>query len=348
MTTATEPDADATPAGPEEEPEARKRTLRLFADSPALILFVLLVLVGVFSALRPDAFASAATLGNIAISSSGLLVMAVAMTYVILTAGIDLSIGSVLVLSGVVAVRVMESIGDGQGWGVALAGIGVALLTGLAVGLLNGFLIAKARIPAFIVTLGTLGAALGSAQLISGGTDLRGVPRVLVAFGGGRIAGVPNLVLVALAVTLVGGIVLQFTRFGRYTYAIGSNPEAARRAGINVDRHLLAIYALSGLLAGLASVISMARFTNTTINGHGTDNLQVIAAVVIGGTSLFGGVAGLWGVVGSLVGVLIPSVLTFGFVILRVEPFWQTVAVGIVLVAAVYVDQLKRSARERL
>ncbi len=336
---------EQAPAGQGRVDTPRRRLVRTLVDSTALIFVVLLVLVAIFAALRPEAFATVGTLRNIGLNSAGLLILAVGMTFVILTAGIDLSIGSVLVFSGVVAVRVMTGLGDGQGWGVAAIGILVSLLAGLAWGLLNGFLIAKAKIPPLIVTLGSLGAALGASQLLTGGFDLRGVPRVLVEFGAGRVLGVPNLVLVALTVCLIAGITLQGTRFGRYTYAIGSNPEAARRAGIKVDRHLIRIYAISGLLAGLASVVSLARFTNTTINGHGNDNLQAIAAVVIGGTSLFGGRGGVWG---TLVGVLIPSILLYGFVILGVEPFWQTVAVGVVLVLAVYIDQLKRSARDRL
>jgi ribose transport system permease protein len=137
--------------------------------------------------------------------------------------------------------------------------------------------------------------------------------------------------------------VLHGTRFGRYTYAIGSNEEAARRAGIAVDRHLIKIYGISGLLAGLAGYLTLARFATTTIAGHTTDNLQAIAAVVIGGTSLFGGIGNI---IGTVVGVFIPAVLQNGFVILRVQPFWQQVAVGAVLVLAVYLDQLKRRSRE--
>jgi len=146
-------------------------------------------------------------------------------------------------------------------------------------------------------------------------------------------------------VMTAAAITLRFTRFGRYTIAIGSNEEAARRVGINVDRHLLKVYALSGVLAGIAGMMSLSRFANTTIQGHDTDNLQSIAAVVIGGTSLFGGIATMFG---TLVGVFIPTTLQNGFVILRIQPFWQEVAVGAVLILAVYVDQLKRRARDRL
>jgi ribose transport system permease protein len=151
-------------------------------------------------------------------------------------------------------------------------------------------------------------------------------------------------VAIAGAVAIVFGIWLALTRFGRHTYAIGSNDEAARRAGINVDRHLIMVYGLSGTLAGLAGFMSLARFATTTIGGHSTDNLQAIAAVVLGGTSLFGGIGT---VLGTVVGVFIPAVLENGFVITGVDPFWRDVAVGAVLIGAVYLDQLRRRTQYR-
>jgi ribose transport system permease protein len=147
-------------------------------------------------------------------------------------------------------------------------------------------------------------------------------------------------VIIAAVVALIGAIVLAQTRFGRYTYAIGSNEEAVRRSGVNVDRHLIKVYALAGMLAGLAGFLSLARFGTTTIGGHSTDNLDAIAAIVIGGTSLFGGVGTI---VGTVIGVFIPAVLRNGFVIVGVQPFWQQVAVGAVLIAAVYFDQVRRT-----
>jgi ribose transport system permease protein len=138
----------------------------------------------------------------------------------------------------------------------------------------------------------------------------------------------------------VFGIVLAQTRFGRYTYAVGSSAEGVRRAGVSVDAHLIKVYTLMGGLAGLAGFLNLARFGTTTIGGHTTDNLNVIAAVVIGGTSLFGGIGTI---LGTVFGVFIPAVLQNGFIIVGVQPFWQQVAVGIVLIAAVYLDQLRRA-----
>jgi ribose transport system permease protein len=271
-------------------------------------------------------------------------VVAVGMTFVIITSGIDLSVGSVLVFSGVIAAKVMEAIG-GESLGVILLGLFACLLSGLAWGTLNGVLISKGRIPPLIVTLGTLGMALGAAQLITGGVNLRTVPiNLTLSFGIGQLFSIPYIVLVAAAVALIGAWLLFTTRFGRYTYAVGSNEDAARRAGINVDRHLIKVYAMSGFLAGLAGFLSLARFATTNIGGETNLNLQAITAVVLGGTSLFGGIGTI---VGTVIGVFIPSVLQNGFVILGVQPFWQSVAVGAFLVAAVYVDQLRRRARPR-
>jgi len=334
------------PAVEEEAAEERQPTwLRILTGSSTSILLILVGLILVFSLLRPAEFSDTSNARNIATDAAVLLVIATGLTFVIITAGIDLSVGSVLVFSGVVAVNVMNEVG-GDGWGVIAVGCIVALLAGFAWGAFNGFLVAKAKIPAFIVTLGTFGMALGAALLITGGVDERDVPfKLIETIGSGRLFDqVPWLVIIAAVVALIGAIVLAMTRFGRYTYAIGSNEEAVRRSGVNVDRHLIKVYALGGTLAGLAGFLSVARFGTTTIGGHSTDNLDAIAAIVIGGTSLFGGVGTI---LGTVIGVFIPAVLRNGFVIVGVQPFWQQVAVGAVLIAAVYFDQLRRARTRR-
>jgi ribose transport system permease protein len=343
--------SDVTTTAPADEPELDEETggrpapfwQRLVAGSSTWIGLILLGLIVVFSVLDYSSFVSTANARNIATDAAVLLVLATGMTYVIITAGIDLSVGGVLVFAGVVSAKAMNAAG-GNNWGVIILGLAVALLGGLAWGLINGFLVAKAKIPAFIVTLGTLGMSLGAALVISGGVDEREVPfKLITTIGTGRaFSQVPYLVLIAFSVAIVFGVVLAATRFGRYTYAVGSNEEAARRAGIPVDRHLLKIYALAGTLAGLAGFLSLARFSTTTLGGHDTDNLQAIAAVVIGGTSLFGGIGTM---LGTVFCVFIPAVLQNGFVIIGVNPFWQSIAVGAVLIAAVYLDQLRRRSQ---
>jgi ribose transport system permease protein len=337
-TQTTPPDA----VEPERQPPRQRAPWwqRFVTGSSAPIGLILAGLIVVFSLLEYENFVSVSNARNVATDASVLLVLAVGSTFVIVTAGIDLSVGSVLVFSGVMAAEVMESVG-GNSVGTIFVGLAAALASGFAWGVLNGFLIAKAKIPPLIVTLGTLGMALGAALLITGGVDKRDVPFKLVeTVGSGRLFDeIPYLVLIAFAVALAGGILLAATRFGRYTYAIGSNEEGARRAGVAVDRHLIKVYALAGTLSGLAGFLSIARFATTTLGGHSTDNLQAIAAIVIGGTSLFGGVGTM---LGTVFGVFIPAVLQNGFVIVGLQPFWQQVAVGAVLIIAVYLDQLRR------
>jgi ribose transport system permease protein len=317
---------------------------RLTSLQSVWILGVLLVIVVFFSIAAGGKFLSTSNFSLISQNIAVWAVLGVGMTFVIITSGIDLSIGSVLVFSSVVAAKVMEGVG-GDGWGVAGLGILTALVSGAAWGSLNGFLVAKAKIPPLIVTLGALSVALGLAQVITGGIDIRSVPGALTDFNTYiKILGIPALPFVALVTLVIGGVILHKTKFGRYTYAIGSNEIGARRVGINVDRHLILVYALSGLMAGLGAVLALAQFGTTTIAGQSLTNLNVIAAVVIGGTSIFGGEGSIFG---TLVGLFIPAVLQAGFVIIGVEAFWQGVAVGTVLVAAVYVDQSRRAAALR-
>jgi len=332
-----EPLADGDDAQVEQAPTPLQR----LAAVPSTWTFLFLVaLVTGFSLWSPSAFPTADNLRNIGVDTSILVIIAVGAAYVIITAGIDLSVGSVLVFSGVVAAKAMEALGGGLG--SILLGLVIALGCGVAWGVINGFLVAYARIPAFIATLGTFSAATGFALIISNGLDVRDVPPDLVATVGNDdlLGQIPYLVIIAAFVAIGGAILLNQTTFGRYTYAIGSNAEAARRAGIHVERHLLKVYGLAGLVAGLAGYLSLARFATTTIGGHATDNFQAITAVVLGGTSLFGGIGTI---AGTVIGAFIPTVLNNGLVIVGVVPFWQQVTVGVILVTAVYFDQWRRS-----
>ena len=321
------------------------------------IIGILAALVVIFWFLEGTKFLNLGNFRDIAVDASELLLMAVGLTFVIITAGIDLSVGAVLVLSSVVAAKTMVALSGTplqvhnyqfphQGIGIPV-GIAVGLLVGLGCGLINGLLVTGLKMPPFIVTLGTLGMALGTAQIISGGTNVPYVPTAIQSEIGLRqlFGFLPVPVAITLVVVVVAGLALSQTRFGRYTYAIGSNVEAARRVGIDVNRHLLKVYTLSGFLAGLAGIIDVARFSTASPAAHEADNLAAISAVVIGGTSLFGGIGTI---LGSVVGTLIPAVLRNGFVIQGVQPFWQEVAIGAVLILAVFVDQRRRSAEERM
>jgi ribose transport system permease protein len=319
---------------------------RTLAAGETWVFAALIIMMAVFTGLSPGKFLTLNDLSLNAQTTSPFLLMAIGETFVIITAGIDLSVGFVLVLCGVVAGEYYQSNGGtNAGVGTIWVGAVLGLATGAAFGALQGTAVAKLKIPPLIATLMGLGIAEGLSYLITGGHDLATVPNTLVSsIGTGSIAGVQWLIVISFLATLLFGLILALTRFGRYTYAIGSNPEAALRAGINVDRHLIKVYALSGLLSGVAGILDLAYFGTTTISGHPLDNLTVITAVVIGGASLFGGRGSM---IGTFFGVFIPELLATGLIILGVNQYWQYILTGLVLGAAVYLDQIRRRLRER-
>jgi ribose transport system permease protein len=318
---------------------------------------VLISLILFFTILYPSEFFTSFNVRSIATIAAVTSFIAMGETYVIIGGGIDLSVGSVLVFSGIVSAEVLKALGGSQSIGdlaagkapphlslvvIIAAGLGSAAAAGAGWGILNGLLTVKAGIPDLIVTLGTLGAAYGLGEVITGGVDLNTPLNLTNVVGNGTaIVGVPWLVVIALAFAIVMQVVLSCTRFGRYTFALGSNREAGRRVGINVDRHRISLYVISGILAGCGGFFSLALYTTTTIGAHSTDNLVAIAAVIIGGTSLFGGIGTI---LGTIAGVLVPVVLQNGFVIMGLPPFWQPVAIGFVLVFAVWVDGMRRAS----
>jgi ribose transport system permease protein len=316
------------------------------------LFFFLVALLAYFWLSTPSGtFLTWRNLEQIALNTSEVILLAIGETFVIVTAGIDLSIGGILFFSAVCGGEVMLHLSgtsaqtiNGQYPHESLAvpvGIAVCILAGTAWGLINGTLITKLRLPAFIVTLGTLGMTFGFGDLIDGGSYLPAPvpPKLTDHFGSGKIVGLYAPIYVAIVVLIIAHVVFHHARFGRYTAAIGSNSEGTRRTGIAVDRHIIKVYALAGMLAGVAAVLDLAIFTNTTSVSHQTDNLGAIGAVVIGGTSLFGGVGTI---IGSAVGAFIPTVLQNGLVIKNVQPFWQEVVVGAAIILAVYVDQVRR------
>ncbi|NUR27095.1 MAG: ABC transporter permease [Catenulispora sp.] len=345
---ATAPAPAPAPATAAASPRSWEFVRRLGAANETWTFGILLALVAFFTIAAPGKFLTQYDITQIATNAAIYLVLGVGMTYVVITAGIDLSVGSVLVLSAVLSAEyTIHHGGAASGWGVITVSILISLATGSAWGVMQGWLVAKAKVPPLIVTLGGFGAALGLAQIVTGGQDPAGAvsSRLQTAVGFGKLFGeIPWLVVIAFATTAVFGVMLAFTRFGRYTYAIGSNADAARRAGIGVDRHLVKVYGLAGAMAGLGSVMWLASYGTTSIAGHSTDNLKVITAVVLGGASLFGGRGS---VLGTVIGVFIPAVLTTGLIIIGVQQYWQDVAIGAVLVLAVYVDQLRRRGHER-
>lgn len=341
LSTATSP---AVAPAPAEDGGQQSLLAKLRGQQSVWIFLVLVVIVAFFAIKGGDRFASASNFSLIAQNLAVLAVLGVGMTFVIITAGIDLSIGSVLVFASVISAKVMATMGGDSGL-VILVGVLVAIASGAAWGFINGFLVAKARIPSLVVTLGTLSAALGVAQVVTTGNNVPVGVQALTDLGiYQRFLGIPALVFVALILVIIGGVILHRTKFGRYTYAIGSNEEAARRVGIKVERQLIYIYSFTGALAGVGAMMYLAEFSTTTIAGATLTNLNVITAVVIGGTSIFGGLGTMFG---TVVGLFIPAVLQSGLVIIGVQSYWQSVAVGLVLIAAVYVDQSRRRAALR-
>jgi ribose transport system permease protein len=336
--------------------QARPSRLRQLATTPILItLAFLLVLMAAFSILAPGKFGTSSNLTLLAQNVAILTVVSVGTTFVIATSGIDLSIPSGIILGEVFAVRALQLI-HVEGGGTAVdaqasqttvwyvsAALAASLLAGLIIGAINGLVVAYMHIPPMLGTLGTLGAGLGVALLMQRGVNVASYATSPVATGH-VLPGVTNLVLIALLVVVIGYVGMHHSVFGRHTLAIGSNEEAARRVGLKVQRHLLKVYIVGGVANGFGGFLSLAYFSTTSVGGHTTDNLQAITAVALGGTSLFGGVATI---LGTLIGVWIPAVLQNGFIIVGVNPYWQMVSVGVVLVLAVWIDQMRRRSQNR-
>jgi ribose/xylose/arabinose/galactoside ABC-type transport system permease subunit len=349
----------------------RLETLELLRKLWAWVFLVLLVLFFTIAAkqLNDTNFLSARSIQGILVYATQILLVALGQTLVIITAGIDLSVGWTLGLASVVAASVMQVMYASNANPVLtiLLGASAGLAVSLIPGWLNGWLVARVKVPPFIGTLGMGGVVTGAAYLLSGGYPVAQQPPYLGQLGNGYFLYIwpghgasffsppanlaseqlrelvpimPNVVFVTLIVTLICWFILSQTQFGQHVYAIGGNFEAAVRSGIPVRRTLIRIYTLAGLLAGIAGVVWAARFTSGAANAGETTTLTAVAAVVIGGASLFGGEGTI---TGTLVGSLIIAIIQFGLVILGVVPFWQYVAVGTVVILAVIVDQLGRT-----
>ena len=291
----------------------------------------LLALVIVMSFLS-DRFLTLPNLLNIFRQVSIMGIMAVGMTMVILSQGIDLSVGSLLALSGAVTAGFMA--GDTN---MVLA-ILVGLAVGTGLGLFNGFMISKANLPDFIVTLAMMSIARGLTLVYTGGRPISGFDPTFRTIGGGRVGMIPVPVIIFLVIILIGYFILNKTTFGRYIYAVGGNKEAARLAGINTDAIKLKVYAISGFLAAVSGIILTSRLNSAQPTAGVAYELDVIAMVVLGGTSLTGGKGSVGG---TLIGALIIGVLNNSLNLLGVASFYQEVAKGLVILVAVLLDSLQ-------
>jgi ribose transport system permease protein len=275
-------------------------------------------------------------LQSIAQSAALPLLLGLGQTFVIIAGGIDLSVGFVMGLSAVVMARLMQALTPTSPALALAVGLVAAVVIAVVPGLINGTLISRLKVPPFIGTLGMYGVARGAGFLAANGTTVPVNNPYLFSMGNDRLLGVPVPVVITIALVLVMHWVLSQTRFGQYTYAVGGNRTATLRAGIDVRRHTLLLYMISAACAGVAGMIYTARFSAGAAQAGEPLLLDSIAAVVIGGASLFGGSGTI---IGTVIGALIIAVIQYGLVFINVEPFWQFVAVGIVIIVSVLIDQ---------
>ena len=321
----------ATAAPPTTAPRGSRMGLVL-----SLTLLGLLLLLWIGLSLSTNTFLTDRNISNLMRQGSMVAIIAVGQTFVIITAGIDLSVGAVVGFTSVIVALLMT-----HGVGIATA-IALTLLLGLAIGAFHAFGIVQLGLPPFIMTLATLTALRGIGLLITNGQTISGLPSTFTNFSLDTYFGIPSLFWMVILVAVPSYVLLQHTRWGRYLYAIGSNPEAARLTGVNVKAMIYLAYMLSAGLAAFVGVLLAARIgIGNATQGEGWE-LQAIASSVIGGTSLFGAVGS---VQGPLLGSFILTTINNGANLLSINPFWQRIITGALIILIVYFDQLRRKRR---
>ena len=312
---------------------ARRLVERVFRIRELGIVLALALLIAVTAILEPR-FVETASLRNLALNASIFAILAVGQTLVIITRNVDLSVGSVV---GLTAFLTGDLLSKHPGMALPLVFL-LAIAMGAACGLLNGFLTTWGQVPALVVTLGTLYAFRGLAFLWTNGRQVNAeaLPNDFLNIGTGTILGVPYLVVIALVVVIVVGQWLRDFRAGRELYAIGSNPEGARLAGVRSDRRVLTAFVLAGALAGLGGALFTARFATVDATAGTGYELTVIAAAVVGGVAIFGGTGSVYG---AALGALLLQTITSSLIVLRVEAFWQQAAIGALLLIAIAFDR---------
>jgi ribose/xylose/arabinose/galactoside ABC-type transport system permease subunit len=295
------------------------------------ILIGFLIVIAVLS-IREPTFLTTRNLLNVVRQTSMHGIMAVGMTFVILTAGIDLSVGSLLALAGMVCASMVHA-----DWPLTLV-VGVTLLLGSFTGLVNGMVITVGRVTPFVVTLGTMSIARGLAYIYTGGQPISGFGKEFRFIGTGHVMDVPVPIIIFAFTVLVAAMILKHTTLGRYTYAIGGNEEAVRLSGVNADFYKTMAYVICGFTSAVAAIVLTSRLNAAESTAGEGYELDVIASVVIGGTSLMGGRGSVWG---TLVGALLIGTINNGMTLLDVSPHYQPVVKGVIIVAAVLLDRLR-------
>jgi ribose transport system permease protein len=320
-----------------EKPALSIRMLRMFFLNQSLfLLLLLLVMCGIISLLNRH-FLSLHNFREITVQAGVIAMLSVGQTYVILSAGIDLGMGSVLALASVTTAMAMEATGS------TIASLPVGILVGGLCGAANGFMIGVLSIPPFVATFGMLCIARGLALIVTGG-----MPQYIMApgydvIGQERTLGVPNSTILVLALYVVYYVILVRTKRGRYTYAIGSNQDAAFLSGINITWQLIWIYMVAGVTVGIAGITELSRIGSGQPGAGSGYELDAIASVVVGGTSMSGGMGSLWG---TLVGALFITALRNGLNVMTINAHWQQVAIGLIVVLAVYADRIRNTMRK--
>ena len=310
---------------------------RLLQNEQAGLLLALILLCVVLSFLSP-VFFTALNIKNVLRDAALVAIAGIGMVMVILLGEIDLSVGSVQAVAGIVAVVVLNSFSSVS---VALA---ATLFAGACIGLINGLLITRAQINSLIATLGMMAILRGGAMVSTQAVSIQGAVDSFIEIGTGHLGPLPIPVLIAFLLLVLFFYVLHYTTFGRYVYAVGGNPQAARLSGLPVERIRIAVFVIAGLLAALSAFILASRLNSGQPNAGLGFELQVIAAVILGGISLTGGVGTL---AGALIGILILTVLSNGLVLLNVSSFYHDIARGIVIILAVYLDTRRKQSLVR-
>lgn len=317
--------------------EKKKIDLRYLIKNSGILIGLLGM--GLVFSLLTENFFTVNNLLTVALQTSVIGVLAIAETFAIITSGIDLSVGSVLAVSGVVSGKLMV-------YGVPVP---IAILAGLAVGAFCGFLtgvcITKLEIAPFIATLGMMSIARGAAYIITGALPVSGLPESFYVIGGGKFFGIPVAVIIMFALALIFGFILRKTKFGRYVYCLGSNEDAAKLSGINVDRTKIGVYVISGLLAAAAGIILASRLVSAQATAGLSYEMDGISAAIVGGCSPLGGVGKIRE---TIIGAFVIGVLRNGLNLCGVSAFWQQVAIGLVIILAVALDTYRRKRTAKI
>lgn len=320
------------------KPNAVLAVLKKIVKAPSFTIFLVLVLMCVLMYIVSPSFRSLTNLLSVARNFSGYAIAGIGVTMVIITGGIDLSIGSIFGFSGVIACMGMVELNL-----PVFPAILLGLLTGLVMGLINGLLIVKVKLPPFIATLGMLSIGRSMCYILTEGYPVTGVDKSFLFLGQGYILQIPTPIWCMVGVAIIFAIFLNMTVTGRRIYAIGGNEEATRISGVNTNRIKIAVYALGGLLSGFAGIITAAKLgigQPTAGNGY---ELDAIAAVVIGGASLAGGAGS---VVGTIIGAAIMGILRNALVLLSIKSHWQQLIIGCVIIIAVTIDQFRKANKK--